>query len=1805
MAHEKIPAYEADPARSGTSETPAEDQDLRKGGAPSAAPGTSPSAEASREHAEAQPSAEEDASATSPDAARRPEAEGRADNSEPRTDGPPNEPEGARGEHHAEAGVDAAGARALGDSGAARARGALGDSSAPRARGAGPSAVPSAPPAEPREIFPLVGIGASAGGLSALKALFAGVPPDSGIAWVIVVHLAPTFESHLDKLLQPHVRMPVQQVTDTTPLEPNHVYVIPPNANLDTIDTHLRLTQLEADRRARAPIDHFFRTLARTHNGAAIGIVLTGTGSDGALGLKAIKEQGGLALVQNPEEAEYDGMPRSAIATGVVDAILTLDQMPEAARRFAETKPDLCGAEDEEEDLDREDVQLLLKVFAQVRARTGRDFTQYKRSTVLRRITRRMQLRGFEALGRYLEVLRQDPEEVRILADELLVTVTSFFRDREVFQALEEVYIPALFGAKEDGDEVRAWTVGCATGEEAYSLAMLLLEAGQRVDKSLSIQVFATDLHERSIQSGRDGFYPGDIEADVGAERLKRWFTKESGGYRIKNEVREVVLFAPHNVLADPPFSRVDLVSCRNLFIYLLRELQQEVTDLFHYALNPEGLLLLGTSESLERPGLFRTEDKRLSIFRRRNVPPPEPKLPVFPLTRRPARGSEDRRAPRPEPIPYGKLHLRLVEQYAPPSALVGPDDQVVHLSPKVGRFLLHPGGEPTSNILMLVRQELRVELRSVLSLARQDRRMVRSRPVRVQMNGATARVTLDVRPALDPDHESFCLVVFEENGPEEQQAEKEGLPQGRVSAAGDVLDRTREAEVDRDLARQRLQAIVEEYETTQEELRAANEELQSSNEELRSTLEELETSKEELQSMNEELQTVNQENRHRVEELSQISADLQNLLSATHIATLFLDKEHRLLRFTPKAAELFNVRIIDRGRPIDEVTHRLRHETLAKDISRVVGDLIPVEREVFDTSGRVYLARIRPYRSAQDQILGVVLTFIEITERVRAEQALRRSEARYRTLFESIDEGFGLLEAVAEGGDVIDFRWVEANPAFELHTGRREVVGRRLREIFPEDADRWIDVCRRTLESGERSRLEQPIGATGRHLDLFVFSVEADDVRRVAAIFRDISARKASEADLAAADRDKEARLHQQRRLIESFAELRLDRDVTTERVLEAIANYVREAIGAHQAAATLTTKLNGSEALAAVSLSEELGIPPEGYRGPRVSEALIELLRARRKPVRLKAAELNEKTAWVDASAEGLEVRGWLGAPLLGADGRYLGLLQLTDRYQGDFTEEDELNLLQVAQLASGILDNVRLFREAEREIGERRRAEQRLVESEKRLRSLAEASPSITVMLDAEGKPAHASRRWQEYFGISFQEAGARGWVGTIHPDDFEGVVERWRAVVAAGAVFESEHRAIRHDGEARWHLARIVPIVEDAEGARASRPIGFCGTLTDIHDLKEAERRKDEFLAMLGHELRNPLAAIRSASELIHLLEAEDERLERARSVLDRQVIHMARLVDGLLEVSRISRGKIDLDRTTVDLRQILELLLEDRSDAVAAQDLTLQVELDEQPLWVLADRVRLAQIFDNLLSNAMKFTKPGGTITCSAHSEEGYVTARVRDTGVGIPADMLDRIFEPFQQAGQDLARRAGGLGLGLALVKGLVELHGGRVEAKSEGLGKGTEVIVRLPHGVAPDPGPTETRDEAQVTAARRILLVEDNLDAAEMLQALLVSRGHEVTWIGDGRDALETLRASRFEVVLCDLGLPSMSGYELARAVRRDPELRATPLVALTGYGRFEDRERSLAAGFDAHLTKPVDLGALEGLLSRLPEPK
>jgi len=1373
-----------------------------------------------------------------------------------------------------------------------------------------------------QEIIPfqettIVGIGASAGGVEALKQFFSCLPADSGLAYVIVVHLLPDQPSLLADLLQPLAPLPVIQVSEDVSIAADNAYVIPPGADLSIIDGHLRLSSLAMNRRERSPVDHFFTSLAQTHAERCVGVVLSGTGSDGSIGIAAIKEQGGLTIVQEPSEAAFSGMPQSAIATGQIDLVLSIDDMSRHILGYVRTRPRLDIADDSAAHADNDRQPLHHQIIAELHVRSGQDFSCYKRSTVLRRIRRRMQLHRLEQLGDYLALLRTDADEAVRLAAELLITVTRFFRDHPTFEQMEQEFIPPLFEHKTAADQLRVWSVGCATGEEAYSIAILLLERASLIDDPPRLEVFASDLHAGSLALARAGTYPDSIAARVSSTRLRRFFTKHKGGYRVDTRVREMVVFSEHDLLKDPPFSRLDLIVCRNLLIYLQRETQEKVIKLFHYALAPNGLLWLGPAETIERTALFKPKSMHCGLYQRRNAPAADIALPVFPSSERSGAraGAWPARAPMStgSTPSYGALHQKMVERWAMPSLLLDQDFSVVHVSERAGRYLQVPGGEPSTDVFNLVRKELSLELRAALQSANERGEAVHSGAIDLMLDGSARRVVVQVRPpaypsshpaadasadpSVDQELVGLNLVVFDETAPGETAS-----PSRPPSSADN-------AQLDR--INQRLHRVIAQYDASREEMRLSNEELQSVNEELRSTMEELETGKEELQSMNEELQTVNQENRHRVEELGQLTSDLDHLMAATEIATVFLDSRLRILRFTPRAAELFCLRDSDRGRPLDELRALVPYKQLGEDVRSLLRSSVPPERELCSEHGEWFLTRVLPYRVRAAKISGVVITLVEITQ--------------------------------------------------------------------------------------------------------------------------------------------------------------------------------------------------------------------------------------------------------------------------------------------------------LKQAQLALG--------------------------DSEERFRALVTASAQIVWTTDASGRMIEDSPSWRAFTGQSQAQWSDQRWIDAIHPDDRDGLLEDWRHSLASEMPLEREFRVHHVDGDWHWTHMRAVPLNNGGGAVR-----GWVGMHVDItsrkrveQQLRDDDQRKDAFLATLGHELRNPLAPLSTAISLFKRLGPTNPETDRLRAIMERQVQHLTRLVDDLLDVARIKSGHITLQQQRVDLKDVVRTSVVNLQSEIEHGTLRLtearsplpepgsapksepgsEPEPESEPLVVNGDEVRLVQAVTNLLHNAVKFSPDGGQLQVGTWRDQDDALISVRDQGIGLTADMQERIFDIFVQGPRNPARAPAGLGLGLTLVRQLAQLHGGSVTARSEGPGRGSEFILRLPLAAQPEgeddhigtDAPANTaeagaRSTAPIRVPTRILVVDDNADAAASLAMAMELDGHQVKVASTGKDAMEQAARFRPRVLVLDIGLPDMDGYSLARALRKQPESAEALLIAVTGYGQRRDRERALAAGFNLHLTKPV---SLETLLSAI----
>ncbi|HKY32540.1 MAG TPA: chemotaxis protein CheB [Candidatus Polarisedimenticolia bacterium] len=921
----------------------------------------------------------------------------------------------------------------------------------------------------------VVGVGASAGGLEAISELLSALPADTGMAFVFVQHLAPKHESVLPILLKANTRMPVVQVTHGVKVEPDHLYVIPPDRQMELADGHLTLSPRPAGRAQYMPIDYFFRSLARAAGSRAVGIVLSGTASDGALGLREIKAAGGIVLAQTPESAHYGGMPHAAIATGIVDLVLSPRDMGSELLRISrhpayraatapapETPPDEPAADDAE----------LRRIYAMLRSAKGVDFSLYKPPTIRRRIHRRMALHKIDKIEQYTLYLRENPVEVESLYHDILIQVTHFFREPEALEALASKVFRKMGESRRGDGPVRIWIPGCATGEEAYSVAIVLLESLGDETTNISIQVFGTDISDAAIEFARSGVYPESIAEHVSAERLRRFFTRSDGNYRVTKLVRDLCIFARQDLTRDPPFSRLDLIVCRNVLIYLGTPLQKKLMTVFHYALRPDGVLLLGKAETVG-PGMefFSIMDKKHRLFqkRAREVPPAV----IFPHDYALQRGSMQNR--RTFPVErsaasiLGQASQFLLEKYSPPGVVVDSNLQIVQFRGQTGPYLEPAPGHASLSLLKMAREGLLYGLRAALHSARKKGQPVRKEGLRVRYDGQQRSIALEVVPLGTGEQERHFLIIFRE------EASMGSSPRKSLDRAAPEETSAGVARLKQELAANRdyLQSMIQDLEAANEELQSANEEILSSNEELQSTNEELDTAKEELQSINEELNTVNEELHGRNEELSRANSDLMNLLNSVQIAIVMVSADLRIRRFTPTAEKLLNLIPADVGRPIGNIQPNLEGSDLQNLIQEVIDTMTVREHEVRDRSGHWYSMTVRPYKSARNQIDGAVLALYDVDASRRLERSAAHAGELARALADTV------LEPVLVVSH--DLRAQFANRAFyrRLDVAEADVVGRPLAELGEE----WLrdrkleDRTRKALLEGNERFVHQAGG--------------------------------------------------------------------------------------------------------------------------------------------------------------------------------------------------------------------------------------------------------------------------------------------------------------------------------------------------------------------------------------------------------------------------------------------------------------------------------------------------------------------------------------------------------------------------------------------------------------------------------------------------------------------------------------------------------------------------------------------------------
>jgi two-component system CheB/CheR fusion protein len=899
----------------------------------------------------------------------------------------------------------------------------------------------------PTGLFPIVGIGASAGGLEALEQFLANVTENSGAAYVVIQHLDPTQKGMLPELLQRVSKIPVFQAKDMMTVKPNSVYVIPPNKSMSILKGLLYLFEPMEIRGLRLPIDFFLRSLAIDQKERSVGVILSGMGSDGSIGLHSIKENNGIVMVQDPTTAKFDSMPRNAIDSVLVDIVAPVNELPAKLTELIKNTPTLQS----DQEIEIKDKSALEKIIILLRTQTGNDFSLYKKNTLYRRIERRMGIHKIDRIISYVHFLQENPAEVEILFKELLIGVTNFFRDAPVWEKLKASILPEILANVKDGSILRAWVPGCSTGEEAYSLAIVFKEALEKVKKhgGITLQIFATDLDENAIETARKGIFPANIITDVSQARLNRFFIKTDDGYRINTEIREMIVFAQHNIIMHPPFTKIDILTCRNLLIYLDSELQKKLLGLFYYSLNTDGILLLGSSESLGTQGpLFKIIDSKLKIYKRSNTTL-IPGLFDFPSSFSRAKMSNTENQ-NPIKLPSNiqtPAEQLLLQQFSPPAVLVNENGDIIYISGRTGKYLEPAVGKANLNIFAMLREGLRNEFPLAFRRVLNSKAKEVLHHIKVGTNGSSQVLDVTIQWIDKPESlRGMVMIVFND---------VHEIYSSRPKASRKTINNIIQSELEKELihTREAMQSTLEEMQTSQEELKSTNEELQSTNEELQSTNEELTTSKEEMQSLNEELQTVNAELQSKVDDYSRVNNDMKNLLNSTDIATLFLDKELNIRRFTNQTTKIFKLIKSDIGRPFTDQVSDLDYPDLADDALEVLRTLVFIQKQISTKDGRWFSIRIMPYRTYDDRIDGLVITFINISDLKQIEVKLQEAEQINRMLMNSASDVIIKLSA--------DLKILEFNPKAEQFFGKKSAEAKDqnfVRLLIPEQEQKKIE---------------------------------------------------------------------------------------------------------------------------------------------------------------------------------------------------------------------------------------------------------------------------------------------------------------------------------------------------------------------------------------------------------------------------------------------------------------------------------------------------------------------------------------------------------------------------------------------------------------------------------------------------------------------------------------------------------------------------------------------------------------------------
>ncbi|SEO56670.1 chemotaxis protein CheB [Aquisalimonas asiatica] len=1602
----------------------------------------------------------------------------------------------------------------------------------------------------------VVGIGASAGGLEALRAFVGHLPAGTSMAYIIAQHLSPRHESMLVQLLGRETRLRVAQVADGMAIDANTIYITPANKNIVVEGEQLRLTEPEDRPVPKPSVDGFFRSLADAFGEHAIAVVLSGTGSDGSHGVRAIKAGGGFTLVQAPETAKYDGMPRAAMETGCIDLVMPPDRIAGELQRLVEMAGHALLTQPEQPE-----APVYERITRLIHQQAGLDLSAYKEKTVHRRLRRRMATRHLDQLEDYLQLLEEDPQEVGHFCQDILISVTSFFRDPEAFEALRE-QLYHLLRNRRPGDDIRIWVPGCATGEEAYTLAILLSEMlGSRV-RDYRIQVFATDLDEPALNVARRGIYSATSLVELDEETINRYFQPYGDQYKVVKSLREMLVFARQDLLHDPPFLRLDLLSCRNLLIYFNSDTQKRLFELFHYAVNPGGLLFLGKSENVTRhEHLFLPLESTWKIFQQRGSRSSYSTMPY--RASGGAQASDDREpAPRPRPklSPYDRMIRATMEQYAPAGLLVDETLQIQHILGDTSRYLRIPHGDPDFTVRNLVRQELRVDLSALVTRVKKDRVSAFSRSIHLPEHDERVRVS--VHPVTgELDEELLYLICFD---PVPAPADDEHRAEPRnTHTVDDEASQQRINELEDELAttREHLQTVIEELETTNEELQSSNEELQSSNEELQSSNEELETTNEELQSTNEELTTVNEELNSKTDELNAAYNDLRNVNDSLVDPLVVVDEGLRI-KFHNQACDkifigtdgLVDTPLLDVERRVDIPRFRQRLQRVIRHGEQVEVQISQTlhtaeegaEHDVAAPVMRYYLLRMQPYYDEQRNVGGAVITFFDNTRIKRAERGSRESEARLHAIVNRSP----VLTALKDP----EGRYILANAAFESWVGLEPggALGRRDTDLLPADvASRNGEREQAALNAEEAREHEESVTLSGqtRHFITERFPLLDEDGHVYALCIKalDITERRATE---------EKVRLQS--------------------KALDASMNGILIA-EADDPELPIVYANPAFERITGYSTDEVLQRNCRFLQGPETDQVALDVVR--------------------EALRDGTNAR------------------VLLRNYRKDGSPFwNDLSIFPVHDEEARLTHFVGIQEDATKRVD----VERALRDNEERLITAQDYAGVANFEWRPDAVLLGTPGQLADLFGLPPSAGGQPSvlqLLRRVHPNDRAPLLDAIRQCLRSSQDVDLEFRVRTQENGLCW-----LHIRANAERGNDGSPLRLLGLVGDISRRKDVEnallsarleaekanRAKSEFLSHMSHELRTPLNAILGFAQL---LEADpDNPVSPAQNENIQQILragwHLLDLISEVLDLARIESGRLNVENQPLDLHQVVNDSLRTVSPMAEERRVSLHQDIRFRGELV-SDTTRVTQVLLNLLTNAIKYNHEGGDVHLSAWDDGQRLWVAIADTGIGIPREDRGRLFESFNRLGQE-GGRIQGTGIGLVLVHRILQLLGGTIDVESTP-DQGSTFTFNLPlirpEAVAAiaEEEPAVVPHEAAVVPdghrPLRVLYVEDNPSNMALAREIFRREASvELLEATDGNQGVVMAAAERPDLILMDLHLPGMTGQQALEALRADSRTAGIPVIAVTADALYD--EATAEAGFNDRLTKPLRIRDLQAAL-------